>query len=285
MTLTVSWLFTILSCFLLESFSDAFCPVSTPIIVPFNRRIESIVSLSEWSGDVTNSENGKILGCTITNIGDSLTDWEVKIDGEEADLGKFSSVIYQKLLSDGKQQNYRGFRPGTIPPMILPTYVAYAMDECAKEATLEALAQNEIRPFQDARDNIEINSISIAPPKEKKKKKKKKKKGNETANDDVSSSQTETIDEDSKKQIWSKFDTMQEAIDEGGWKVRLKHVGFFLNLLFVNTPIGKNHIIQLLLSSPLFHNHILRFNTICFSACAVVILSLFSYPILALLIK
>jgi len=210
MTITVSWLFTLICC-LLESSSDAFSPVPT-------RRTESTVSLSEWSGDVTNSENGKILGCTITNIGDSLTDWEVKIDGEEADLAKFSSVIYQKLLSDGKQQNYRGFRPGTIPPMILPTYVAYAMDECAKEATLEALAQNEIRPFQDARDNIEINSISIAPPKEKKKKKKKKKKGNETANDDVSSSQTETIDEDSKKQNWSKFDTMQEAIDEGGWK-------------------------------------------------------------------
>jgi hypothetical protein len=76
----------------------------------------------EWKGDVvSNAKDGKIRGCTVKSVEDSVIDWIIEIDGEEADLGKFSEVVYRKITADAKQQRFQGFRPGTIPPHLLKT--------------------------------------------------------------------------------------------------------------------------------------------------------------------
>lgn len=123
---------------------------------------------------VSNADDGRIRGCVIVPMGDSDTSWNVTIDGVEADLGKFSDAIYRKICSDAKQQQFQGFRPGTIPPHLLPTYRTFAMDECAREATLEALQQNNVRPFEDGRNDFLFTKITIPPPVKKGRKKKKK---------------------------------------------------------------------------------------------------------------
>ena len=173
-----------------------------------------------WNGEVvSNDPKGRIQGCQLTRVGESLTDWEVTIDGEEADLGRFSEAIFKKITSDAKQQRFQGFRPGTIPPHLTPTYVAFAMDECAREATLEALEQNGVRPFENARNEFTFDNISIPPPKKKKKKgKKKKTKKAKTdftataASDAVGPSQVEE-----ETPAWLSFDSMKAAID-AGWR-------------------------------------------------------------------
>lgn len=163
---------------------------------------------SEWNGEVvSNTEDGKIQGCSLTRVDGTLTEWTISIDGVEADLSSFSEAIYKKITSDAKKQRFQGFRPGTIPPHLIPTYIAFTMDECAKETTLEAMQQNNIRPFDDARDNFEFSQISIEPPKKNKGKKGKKKK-NEPAPD---------ITEESESPRLVVFDTMKEAIS-AGWK-------------------------------------------------------------------
>ena len=171
-------------------------------------------SSSSWTGEVvSNTENGSIRGCKLEKISGSATDWVVTIDGVEADLAKFSDAIYRKITSDAKQQKFQGFRPGTIPPHLVKTYVAFAMDECAREATLEAMEQNGVRPFEDARMNFEFDTITIPPVLKKKKKKKGgRKKG---------------VNPDEKKEIeeevqWTTYDNMKDAID-AGWKVRCSY--------------------------------------------------------------
>ena len=171
-------------------------------------------SPDSWSGEVaSNTENGQIRGCTITQVEGSITEWVIGIDGVEADLGKFSEAIYRKITSDAKQQRFQGFRPGTIPPHLLSTYIGFAMDECAREATLEAMSQNNIKPFDEARNEFEIDTISILPPKKKGKKKRKKRKKQANAED----AEDVPVPEEPK---WVTFETMKEAID-AGWKVRL----------------------------------------------------------------
>ena len=132
---------------------------------------------------------------------------------EDADLGKFSEAIYKKIISDAKQQRFQGFRPGTIPPHLQPTYYTFSMDEAAREATLEAMEQNQVRPFENARSEFLIESVSIPPPKLKKKKKKggRRKKG--TAE--------KPVDEEppaEENAVWMTYPTMKEAIS-AGWKV------------------------------------------------------------------
>jgi len=132
-----------------------------------------------WNGEVVSNsdENDNIMGCSIVNTNpDALVDWVVTIDGMEADLGKFSEVIYRKFMMDARQQSFQGFRPGTVPPHLEPTYRAYAMDECARETLLEALQQNNIKPFDSTRQEATFSNICIPPPPVKKPKKKKKKK-------------------------------------------------------------------------------------------------------------
>lgn len=83
------------------------------------------------------------------------------------------------------------------------------MDECARETTLEAMQQNNIRPFDEARSMIDITDVTI-PPQVKKKKKKKKKSVEPTP---------EVVEE--KEPEWLMFDNMDGAID-AGWKVRTR---------------------------------------------------------------
>lgn len=131
-------------------------------------------------------------------------------DGVEADLGNFGAVVYRKITNDAKRQSFQGFRPGTIPPHLLPTYKAFAMDEVAREAALEAMQQNNIRPFESARAEMLIEQISI-PPKAKKSKKSKKKKKNASAEPQV---------EETEEAIpaWETYATMKEAL-KAGWEV------------------------------------------------------------------
>ncbi len=174
-----------------------------------------------WNGEVvSNTDDGRIRGCSITPVEGKLTEYTLEIDGEQADLGKFSDAIYRKITSDAKQQRFQGFRPGTIPPHLLPTYAGFAMDECAREATLEALQQNNIRPFDDARMEFEFDTISIMPPKKKKKGGRKKKKV--VADDNI-------IDNAVEEPKWVVFDTMKEAID-AGWKVSFNVTTFYFQL-------------------------------------------------------
>jgi hypothetical protein len=127
----------------------------------------------EWTGDVV--AGGAIQGCSIQLVEGSVTEWIVTIDGVEADLGRFSQAIYKKIIADAKQQRFQGFRPGTIPPHLEPTYRAFTMDECARETVLEALQQNNIRPFESSRSEMTIERISFPPPVPKRSKKSKQK--------------------------------------------------------------------------------------------------------------
>lgn len=188
---------------------------------------------SIWNGEVTSggSNNGKIEGCTIqpVNPDDPMkTEWIVTIDGEQADLGKFSQAIYQKITRDAKQtQRFQGFRPGTIPPHIEPTYRAFAMDECARETVLEALQQNNIRPFTTTREEMFLKHFQIPPPPVLKKKSKKNKKKSSKKTQGVHSAmeaKPELVEEDKEQEPELKeqptvlaFETMKEAVD-AGWR-------------------------------------------------------------------
>lgn len=167
----------------------------------------------EWSGEVVTNQGGRIKGCTLTKIEGKISEYQIQIDGVEADLGKFSDAIYKKISADAKQQRFQGFRPGTIPPHIVPTYIAFAMDECAREATLEAMQQNNVRPFEDARTELEFTNISIPP---QKKRKKKKKGGRKKKSQDATASSTAEGEEE-EEETWLTFDNMKDAIS-AGWK-------------------------------------------------------------------
>lgn len=171
------------------------------------------MSTEPWSGELV--DGGTIEGCTITQSPDSLTMWQIQIDGVQADLGKFSEAIYKKITTDAKQQRYQGFRPGTLPPHLLPTYIGFAMDEAAREATLEAMEQNEIRPFEESRSEFIISNVSIPPPPKKKSKKKKggRKKKGATSPAPIVEATPEVVEEPA----WLTFDTMGDAI-KSGWK-------------------------------------------------------------------
>ena len=158
-----------------------------------------------WQGDVV-SGDGIIRGCTVTPVEGSLTEWTMAIDGVEADLGRFSDAIYKKFVLDAKQQRFQGFRPGTIPPHLEPTYRAYAMDECARETILEAMQQNSIRPFENCRGEMHLYNFCIPPPPVKTKAKTKKR-----------AILVENSEEKDSVAAWKSFATMKEAID-AGWR-------------------------------------------------------------------
>lgn len=173
-----------------------------------------------WQGDVV--ESGKIRGCSVTQAGDSVTEWVTTIDGVEADLGRFSDAIYKQITRDAKKQSFQGFRPGTIPPQLLKTYRAYAMDECARETVLEAMQQNDIRPFTTAREEFRIEQVSIPPPKQKgkktknNKKKKTKKEGFGSDADGADNEKDEVVSEEPPAEpLWQSFETMDLAINAG----------------------------------------------------------------------
>lgn len=227
-------------------------------------------SSSSWNGQVaSNSKDGRIRGCVIqpahngvANASDSLdqilskntekdvanTEWIVQIDGVEADLGRFSLAIYKKFLNDAKQQQYQGYRRGTIPPPLLVTYKAYAMDECARETILEAMEQNQIRPFETCRSEMILYDFSIPPQskasnsKNTNKKSKGKKKSSKTKSeisvveeatiptssdaisdehgdlDALASTDTTNGNINSSTDMWTTYATMKEAIDIGLWQ-------------------------------------------------------------------
>lgn len=196
---------------------DAFTAFSFPKISSsgaVSKGVEVFSTPSEdWQGEIVPDVGGAIRGCSVQAVGEEpTTEWIITIDGVEADLGRFGEAIYKKITSDAKQQRFQGFRPGTIPPHLLPTYRTFTMDECARETVLEAMEQNNIRPFSDARSELKIESVSIPPvvPKKKKKSNKKKKKGAEAPVEEDESKAEESPQ-------WRTFEDMKGAID-AGWK-------------------------------------------------------------------
>jgi hypothetical protein len=155
---------------------------------------------------VSNTPDGVINGCSLEPVAGSATDWVISIDGVEADLGRFSEAVYRKVVSDAKRQRFQGFRPGSIPPFLEPTYRIFAMDECARETALEAMQQNRLRPFESARSDMTIDTVSIPPPPKKASRKRSK-----SASPSPPPSSADARDE------WRTFDTVKEAID-AGWK-------------------------------------------------------------------
>jgi hypothetical protein len=170
---------------------------------PSFRRVSVLRAEGEWTGEVV--ADGRIRGCVITPV--SETEFTIQIDGNEADLGNFGAAVYKKITSDAKTQRFQGFRPGTIPPHLMPAYKTFAMDEVARETILEAMQQNDIRPFSTARSDMMIEKISI-PEKPRKVQGKGKKKKNDADSQPV----------DDTPAIWMTFDTMKEALT-AGWEV------------------------------------------------------------------
>ena len=175
-----------------------------PVIVQCSRNGISSLNAIDWNGEVV-AGDGRIKGCEITPI--SQTEFTIKIDGIEADLGKFGAVVCKKITTDAKNQRFQGFRPGTIPPHLLPVYRTFAMDEVACEATLEAMQQNNIRPFDSARQEMVIEQVSI-PSKPTKGKKKK----------DTKKPDSQEVDETII--AWDTYGTMKDALT-AGWEVGL----------------------------------------------------------------
>ena len=101
---------------------------------------------------------------------------------------------------------------------MIPTYRAFSMDECARETVLEAMQQNNIRPFTDARNEFVIENCCIPPPVKKAGRKKKKKGGRKAkARAAEQAAEEEATTEETAPQ-WLQFDSMKEAID-AGWEV------------------------------------------------------------------
>ena len=92
---------------------------------------DAITEVAGGENDSPGAITSTFRGCSMTAI--SPTEYSVQIDGDEADLGRFSEQIYKKLMIDAKQQRFQGFRPGTVPPHLLATYKRFAMDETARE--------------------------------------------------------------------------------------------------------------------------------------------------------
>ena len=91
------------------------------------------------------------------------------------------------------------------------------MDECAREAVLEALEQNSVRPFEAARQEMKITDVSIPPPRPPRKKKGGRKKRKKKTGDE----EAPVVEEEAPKEPqWRKFETMKEALD-AGWQVSL----------------------------------------------------------------
>merc|ERR1719437_366460 len=76
---------------------------------PLNsQKLTNLKSTEEsWTGEITNTPNGAIRGCSLERAPNSLTTWTITIDGVEADTGKFSEAIYKK--------NNNGCKTTTIP--------------------------------------------------------------------------------------------------------------------------------------------------------------------------
>ena len=95
------------------------------------------------------------------------------------------------------------------------------MDEVAREATLEAMQQHDIRPFESCRSDMKIGEVGIAPRKKSKKGGKKKKKRSKSKEGDDSDG-GDVLDianvEEEKEPEWLVFDEMKDAL-KAGWEV------------------------------------------------------------------
>ena len=89
------------------------------------------------------------------------------------------------------------------------------MDEVAREAVLEAMQQNDIRPFESCRADLVIAEVTIPPRKATKKKKKKRGSG---------AGEKEEMEGEQESE-WMVFDNMKDAL-KAGWEVSSCRVSF-----------------------------------------------------------
>ena len=73
---------------------------------------------------------------------------------------------------------------------------------------LEAMQQNNIRPFENAREEMVFEDFLVPPAAVKKKKKKKKRKTAAVVDEETTAS---------SEPEWKKFDSMKDAIQVGRW--------------------------------------------------------------------
>ena len=180
--------------------------ISKPVGPAFTRRLPALC-LSETATPVSKAP---FKGSQIEAVQGSDNTFVIRIDGEEAELGGVSADIYKKITESAKKEQFQGFRPGTIPPHLEPTYRAFSMDACAREATLVAMEQANISPLENARDDFRFDQISIKAPEKKPKKKKggkKSRKDEPTPSEDLSA----------QAPTWLTFESMESAI-KAGWK-------------------------------------------------------------------
>ena len=180
--------------------------ISKPVGPAFTRRLPALC-LSETATPVSKAP---FKGSQIEAVQGSDNTFIIRIDGEEAELGGVSADIYKKITESAKKEQFQGFRPGTIPPHLEPTYRAFSMDACAREATLVAMEQANISPLENARDDFRFDQISIKAPEKKPKKKKggkKSRKDEPTPSEDLSA----------QAPTWLTFESMESAI-KAGWK-------------------------------------------------------------------
>jgi hypothetical protein len=73
---------------------------------------DAITSIANDNND--NNEFSNVSGFSGSSIRlpdpERITEYEITIDGEAADLGKFSEAIYKKIIGDAKNQRFQGFR-------------------------------------------------------------------------------------------------------------------------------------------------------------------------------
>lgn len=90
--------------------------------------------------------------------------------------------------------------------MALSTNKDLLTNDALPETVLEALQQNNVRPFSSAREDIQITQVSIPPKPGKKKKKGGKKKG-----------QDKSLEETKPVATWETYPTLNEAL-KAGWE-------------------------------------------------------------------
>ena len=121
--------------------------------------------------------------CSITPLPESNSRFNIAIDGVEADLGKFSLMLFKQILQQakndptGNQMVFKGYRPGVIPPQYLRKYHAYAMEQTCRETVKEGFSQNgySVAELEGGEEDCSFVSFKFFPKVEVKKVSRKRK--------------------------------------------------------------------------------------------------------------
>ena len=105
------------------------------------------------------------MGARIESSNEMENEFSIEIDGPTSKNGKFGKVVYDKILKDQKQlairQPIQGFRPGVLPPFMLPRVLYASVSELCKEICKAALDEQGIKPSEN-QDVIELEFPGIS---------------------------------------------------------------------------------------------------------------------------